>query len=69
MILQMKKVLLDPHIALVILLKKGVFILKLNQVTDRNKVHEFNICIRGCLIHSNNVEKREFSSQPNFFVS
>ena len=54
MILQMKKVLLDPHLPLVVLLRKlGVFILKLDQVADRNEVHGSNICICGSLMHSN----------------
>ena len=70
MILQMKKVLLDPHLALVDLFKKeGVIILKLNKVADRNEVHGSNICIHGSLIHLNSTEKQELSSQPNFFVN
>ena len=69
MILQMKKVLLDPHLPLVVLLRKlGVFILKLDQVADRNEVHGSNICICGSLMHSNNIEK-DSSFQLNFFVS
>ena len=54
----MKKVLLDPHLALVLLLKKeGVFILKLDQITDRDEVDGSNIGIRGSLIYSNSIKR------------
>ena len=67
MILQIMKVLLDLHLAIVILLKKkGVIILKLHQVADRNEVHGSNICIRGSLIHLNSIEKQVLSSKPIF---